>query len=116
MIAELTFVISIGFIVCMTICIPFGYLNLDDNMWFQWFSLAGLCEFQCQAHALSVCVLDVLGEQILQTVFPAHIFAFTLTSSPPCIAIIAITAAIFNAMVTTTPSVLLRGVLCAVDD
>lgn len=41
---KLTFVISIGFVVCMTICIPFGYLNLDDNMWFQWVSLVGLRE------------------------------------------------------------------------
>ncbi|EGD76432.1 hypothetical protein PTSG_07549 [Salpingoeca rosetta] len=38
-------VISIGFIVCMAICIPFGYLNLDENMWFQWLSLVGLVVF-----------------------------------------------------------------------
>eukprot|EP00049_Salpingoeca_infusionum_P024384 m.15846 g.15846 ORF g.15846 m.15846 type:complete len:601 (-) comp6803_c0_seq2:384-2186(-) len=41
----LTYVISLGFIICMAICIPFGYLNLDENMWFQWFSLAGLALF-----------------------------------------------------------------------
>eukprot|EP00117_Sycon_ciliatum_P031304 scpid48664/ scgid4434/ len=38
-------VISLGFIVSMLICLPFGYLNLDDNMWFQWFSLIGLLLF-----------------------------------------------------------------------
>lgn len=52
---EASFVVSIGFVICMVICIPFGYLNLvlvkrfgpcsdclqDDNMWFQWFSLVG---------------------------------------------------------------------------
>eukprot|EP00051_Salpingoeca_urceolata_P015051 m.192814 g.192814 ORF g.192814 m.192814 type:complete len:563 (+) comp18276_c0_seq1:459-2147(+) len=42
---EITFVITIGFIVSMAVCIPFGYLNLDDNMWFQWFSLVGLLGF-----------------------------------------------------------------------
>eukprot|EP00118_Oscarella_pearsei_P006408 m.28864 g.28864 ORF g.28864 m.28864 type:complete len:583 (+) comp31085_c0_seq2:86-1834(+) len=35
-------VVSIGFIVCMVICIPFGYINLDANMGFQWFSFFGL--------------------------------------------------------------------------
>eukprot|EP00730_Choanoeca_flexa_P000797 TRINITY_DN10338_c0_g1_i6.p1 TRINITY_DN10338_c0_g1~~TRINITY_DN10338_c0_g1_i6.p1 ORF type:complete len:603 (+),score=166.30 TRINITY_DN10338_c0_g1_i6:181-1989(+) len=42
---ELTWILSIGFLVCMAICIPFGYLNLDENMWFQWLSLAGLLFF-----------------------------------------------------------------------
>lgn len=42
---ELTYIISLGFVICMVICIPFGYLNLDDNMWFQWFSLVGLLIF-----------------------------------------------------------------------
>lgn len=42
---EQTWVISLGYIVCAVICIPFGYLNLDENMWFQWFSLVGLVVF-----------------------------------------------------------------------
>eukprot|EP00043_Microstomoeca_roanoka_P018373 m.196087 g.196087 ORF g.196087 m.196087 type:complete len:595 (+) comp16812_c0_seq2:200-1984(+) len=42
---DLQSVISIGFIVCMVVCIPFGYLNLDENMWFQWFSFIGLMLF-----------------------------------------------------------------------
>lgn len=45
---DLTFVLSLGYIICMAICIPFGYLNLDDNMWFQWFSFIGFvaCTFE----------------------------------------------------------------------
>jgi len=39
------YVISVGFVICVVICIPFGYLNLDDNMWFQWFSFFGLVIF-----------------------------------------------------------------------
>jgi hypothetical protein len=35
-------VISLGYVVAMAICIPFGFLNLDDNMWFQWFSFFGM--------------------------------------------------------------------------
>lgn len=42
---SLTFVISLGYLICMAICIPFGYLNLDENMWFQWFSFWGLWGF-----------------------------------------------------------------------
>jgi hypothetical protein len=29
----------------MLICIPMGYINLEANMWFQWFSLGGLIVF-----------------------------------------------------------------------
>lgn len=32
----------------MGICIPFGYLNLDDNMWFQWVSVVGLIVFTAE--------------------------------------------------------------------
>eukprot|EP00039_Didymoeca_costata_P020335 m.340903 g.340903 ORF g.340903 m.340903 type:complete len:559 (+) comp19629_c0_seq1:222-1898(+) len=39
---QLKWVLSVGYLICMAICIPFGYLNLDDNMWFQWLSFAGL--------------------------------------------------------------------------
>jgi hypothetical protein len=35
-------IISLGYVIAMAICIPFGFLNLDDNMWFQWFSFAGM--------------------------------------------------------------------------
>jgi len=38
-------VISGGYALSMAICIPFGFLNLDENMWFQWFSLCGLLLF-----------------------------------------------------------------------
>jgi hypothetical protein len=38
-------VISLGFVVVMFCCIPLGYINLDDNMWFQWLSLVGLILF-----------------------------------------------------------------------
>lgn len=37
-----TWIISLGYIVAMVICIPFGFLNLDENMWFQWFSFVGM--------------------------------------------------------------------------
>lgn len=33
-----TYVLSLGYLLCAVICIPFGYFNLDDNMYFQWFS------------------------------------------------------------------------------
>eukprot|EP01121_Diplochlamys_sp_Union-15-3_P021941 TRINITY_DN916_c0_g1_i2.p1 TRINITY_DN916_c0_g1~~TRINITY_DN916_c0_g1_i2.p1 ORF type:complete len:401 (+),score=32.44 TRINITY_DN916_c0_g1_i2:45-1247(+) len=36
------YVVSLGYIICMTICIPFGWLNLEENMWFQWFSFVAL--------------------------------------------------------------------------
>eukprot|EP00038_Savillea_parva_P004283 m.135992 g.135992 ORF g.135992 m.135992 type:complete len:573 (-) comp11426_c6_seq1:40-1758(-) len=45
---DQTWVISLGYIVCAVICIPFGYLNLDENMWFQWFSLVGLVLFTAE--------------------------------------------------------------------
>lgn len=38
-------VISAGFVVSMFISIPLGYINLEDNMRFQWASLAGLLGF-----------------------------------------------------------------------
>ena len=34
--------ISAGFIFCMIICLPFGMSSLEENMWFQWFSLFAL--------------------------------------------------------------------------
>ena len=34
--------ISLGYVIAMVICIPFGFLNLDENMWFQWFSFVGM--------------------------------------------------------------------------
>ena len=34
--------ISAGFIFCMIICLPFGMSSLEENMWFQWFSLVAL--------------------------------------------------------------------------
>jgi hypothetical protein len=35
-------ILSLGYIVAMVICLPFGYLNLDENMGFQWFSFIGM--------------------------------------------------------------------------
>ncbi|EDQ87491.1 uncharacterized protein MONBRDRAFT_37937 [Monosiga brevicollis MX1] len=55
---DLTFVISVGFLICMAICIPFGYLNLDENMWFQWVSLAGLLLFTCEFFVQFILKLD----------------------------------------------------------
>eukprot|EP01127_Copromyxa_protea_P014462 TRINITY_DN4031_c0_g1_i1.p1 TRINITY_DN4031_c0_g1~~TRINITY_DN4031_c0_g1_i1.p1 ORF type:complete len:537 (+),score=66.73 TRINITY_DN4031_c0_g1_i1:170-1612(+) len=37
-----TYVLSLGYVLCCMICIPFGYFNLDENMWFQWFSFLGM--------------------------------------------------------------------------
>jgi len=42
---ELKWVLSVGYLLCMAICIPFGWLNLDENMWFQWLSFGGLLLF-----------------------------------------------------------------------
>lgn len=42
---QTTWVVSLGYIVCMIICIPFGYMNLDENMTFQWVSFFGLVIF-----------------------------------------------------------------------
>ena len=39
---DLNHVISAGFVVCLLVCLPFGMMNLDENMWFQWFSFAAL--------------------------------------------------------------------------
>jgi amino acid transporter len=41
-------VISVGFLVSMVIAIPLGYINLEDNMKFQWVSLAGLLVFTAE--------------------------------------------------------------------
>lgn len=38
-------VISVGYIAAATLCIPFGLLNLDENMWFQWLSFYCLIFF-----------------------------------------------------------------------
>ena len=40
-----TTIISLGYLICMMISIPFGYLNLDENMKFQWFSFICLIFF-----------------------------------------------------------------------
>eukprot|EP00054_Salpingoeca_dolichothecata_P017322 m.103475 g.103475 ORF g.103475 m.103475 type:complete len:573 (+) comp22406_c0_seq1:53-1771(+) len=55
---KLQHVISIGFLVCMAICIPFGYLNLDENMWFQWLSLAGLVLFSIEFYVQFILNFD----------------------------------------------------------
>jgi len=39
---DLDNVISAGFFFCLLICLPFGMMNLDENMWFQWFSFIAL--------------------------------------------------------------------------
>jgi hypothetical protein len=38
-------VISLGYLVSMALCIPFGVLKLDENIWYQWVSCAGLIFF-----------------------------------------------------------------------
>jgi len=45
---QLTWVISVGYLLAMGICIPFGYMNLDDNMTFQWISMIGLVVFTAE--------------------------------------------------------------------
>jgi hypothetical protein len=62
---ELTWVISIGYMIAMAICIPFGYLNLDDNMWFQWFSLAGLLIFTSEFWVCGARFCHVIGSTVL---------------------------------------------------
>ncbi|CAI5514175.1 unnamed protein product, partial [Closterium sp. Naga37s-1] len=48
-------VISLGFVLAMTVCIPFARLNLDDNMGFQWLSMLAqlLFSFEFAAQFLS---------------------------------------------------------------
>ena len=41
-------VISAGFLLSAVIAIPLGYINLEDNMGFQWASLVGLLLFTCE--------------------------------------------------------------------
>jgi len=52
-----TYVLSLGYLLCMVVCIPFGYFNLDENMGFQWFSfvtmLGTIAEFCIQFWALN---------------------------------------------------------------
>eukprot|EP00850_Spirogloea_muscicola_P007615 SM000039S14445 [mRNA] locus=s39:101468:105072:- [translate_table: standard] len=43
-----TSVISLGFLACMVICVPFGTLNLDDNMSFQWLSMVAQLVFSLE--------------------------------------------------------------------
>eukprot|EP00850_Spirogloea_muscicola_P000501 SM000002S05581 [mRNA] locus=s2:1052079:1055615:+ [translate_table: standard] len=43
-----TTVISLGFLACMVICVPFGTLNLDDNMSFQWLSMVAQLVFSLE--------------------------------------------------------------------
>ncbi|KAA0168848.1 hypothetical protein FNF27_02010 [Cafeteria roenbergensis] len=38
-------VISLGYLLSMLLCIPFGIMKLDENMWFQWLSFGGLLLF-----------------------------------------------------------------------
>ena len=37
------YVISIGFVIVLTVALPLGYWNLDDNIWVQNFAFCGLC-------------------------------------------------------------------------
>jgi amino acid permease len=37
-----TWIVSLGYVLTMVICIPFGYLNLEENMSFQWLSFVAL--------------------------------------------------------------------------
>eukprot|EP00045_Choanoeca_perplexa_P012175 m.131850 g.131850 ORF g.131850 m.131850 type:complete len:607 (+) comp15915_c0_seq3:277-2097(+) len=65
---ELTWILSIGFLVCMAICIPFGYLNLDENMWFQWVSLAGLLIFTIEFYVQFILNLNKQDKLCLEGV------------------------------------------------
>lgn len=40
--SDPTFVITIGYVAVMAVCIPLGWVNLDDNMWFQWVGMIGM--------------------------------------------------------------------------
>lgn len=39
---DVPYGISAGFVTCLLVCLPFGTMNLDENMWFQWFSVVAL--------------------------------------------------------------------------
>jgi len=41
-------VISLGYGLSMALCIPFGVMKLDENMWFQWVSFCGLLLFTAE--------------------------------------------------------------------
>lgn len=86
-------VISLGFIFCMLICIPFGYLSLEDNMWFQYVSFFSLMfftfEFLIQflinmshdPQQVEIFVEDSTAQSsVLGTIIFANAFVVTLPS------------------------------------
>lgn len=89
---EFDNVISAGFILCLLICAPFGLLTLDENMWFQWFSLAALLlscyMFVCDFLSLPLysdrvpMIVDTLEgqSQVLGVIVFSYAFVITVPS------------------------------------
>eukprot|EP00850_Spirogloea_muscicola_P008048 SM000042S15315 [mRNA] locus=s42:212999:216528:- [translate_table: standard] len=69
-----TTVISLGFLACMVICVPFGTLNLDDNMSFQWLSTVAQLVFS----------LEFIG-QFITNLWPGCVcvFSYSYVSTIP---------------------------------
>lgn len=55
----------------MAICIPFGYLNLDENMWFQWLSFAGLLIFTIEFYVQFVANMTFWNDGLDYVCLPA---------------------------------------------
>jgi hypothetical protein len=79
LLSELEYVISIGFVVCMAICIPFGYLNLVCRAG----SLLGAMGFSCvfSASSRSAGGLGV-GFGIDTTLGRQHVVSVVLVCGP----------------------------------
>lgn len=80
-------IISLGYIVAMAVCIPFGFLNLDENMWFQWFSFIGMmisfAMFYILFFLAGAGVINAADDAKVLTLTPSQIFNTSSGTSPP---------------------------------
>jgi len=86
-------VISLGFIFCMLICIPFGYLSLEDNMSFQFLS------FWC----LMIFTLEFFVQFFINMEYADHETAFFVDDAQTQATVLG-TIIFANAFVVTLPS------------
>lgn len=80
-------IISLGYIVAMAMCIPFGFLNLDENMWFQWFSFIGMmisfAMFYILFFLAGAGVVNAGDDGQILNLTPTQIFNTSSGTSPP---------------------------------
>eukprot|EP01095_Lingulamoeba_sp_RSL-Kostka_P006062 TRINITY_DN186_c0_g1_i1.p1 TRINITY_DN186_c0_g1~~TRINITY_DN186_c0_g1_i1.p1 ORF type:complete len:498 (-),score=105.27 TRINITY_DN186_c0_g1_i1:4-1497(-) len=80
-------VFTLGYLICMVICMPMGFLNLDENIYFQYVSflilVVLLVEFAVQffLNGIETSYVPLYGEQT--TVLGVVIFAYTYVVTIP---------------------------------